>query len=81
MQTLADNADFNTLQTLEIGKETEWFEEDRDGCMEPLLVLLARQTNLQKLEMNAKCLSEAQQQQIRQVITENTPQCEIKFVI
>ena len=51
LQALVDVEDFNTLQTFTIYKESVWFEHDRDGCLAPLLVLVARQANLRCLEL------------------------------
>ena len=41
MQVLADH-DISWLQNIKIRRESRWFENNRDGCMAPLLVLLAR---------------------------------------
>ena len=46
--------------------------------MAPLLVLLARQTSLNTLRMQSNFLSAAQKDQIRKVVTENAPECEMK---
>ena len=46
--------------------------------MGPLLVLLARQTSLNTLEMHDNNLSAAQKDQIRKVVTENAPECKME---
>ena len=45
LQALADHKIYS-LQHLTITNEPKWFANERDGCMAPLLVLLARQTSL-----------------------------------
>ena len=45
--------------------------------MAPLLVLLARQTSLKTLEMGYNKLSASQKDQIRKVVSENAPECEM----
>ena len=74
MQVLADDL-MSSLENLNLEYEESWFEHDRDGCMAPLLVLLARQTSLKTLEMNNNELSDAQKDQIRKVVSENAPEC------
>ena len=44
LQALADHT-IHSLHHLTISDEPNWFE-NRDGCMAPLLVFLARQTSL-----------------------------------
>ena len=82
MKVLADHH-IDWLQNITIIEEYPWFENDRDGCMVPLLVLLARQTSLKTLKMYNN-LSDAQKDQIRKVVSENAPECtmdgEIKVV-
>ena len=50
LQALADHT-IHSLQHLTISFEIAWFASDRDGCMAPLLVLLARQLSLKSLTM------------------------------
>ena len=50
LQALADHT-INSLQHLTISLEQAWFANERDGCIAPLLVLLARQTSLKFLTM------------------------------
>ena len=45
--------------------------------MAPLLVLLARQTSLKHLNMHKNNLSASQTEQIRKVVSENAPECNI----
>ena len=49
LQALADHT-IDSLHHLTISGERKWFE-NRDGCMAPLLVLLARQASLESLTM------------------------------
>ena len=50
MQVLADDH-MDWLEHITFSREENWFRRDRDGCMTPLLVLLARQTSLKTLNM------------------------------
>ena len=80
LQVLADHT-IDSLHHLTISEEHAWFANDRDGCMAPLLALLARQTSLESLTMrsddleDSELLSYAQKQQIRKVVTSNAPEC------
>ena len=70
MKILADDH-INWLHHLTISYEKSWFGtfiedniskermNDRDECMDSLLILLARQTNLQTLTMNENFTSDA----------------------
>ena len=77
MQVLAEHH-IDWLQSITIRDEEAWFGGNRDGCMAPLLVLLARQTSLNTLYMGENNLSDAQKDQIRKVVTENAPECKMK---
>ena len=68
MQVLADH-DISWLQNIKIRRESKWFENNRGGCMDSLLVLLARQTGLKTLMMRINQLSDARKDQIRTVVT------------
>ena len=46
--------------------------------MGPLLTFLAKQTGLQKLTID--CLSDEQQGQIRQTVSDSAPNCEIEIM-
>ena len=74
MQVLADHT-INSLESLNLEMNKKWFKYDRNECMAPLLVLLARQTSLKTLDMNSNELSDAQKDQILKVLTENAPEC------
>ena len=50
MQGLADHR-IHWLQNLTLQCEDNWFKRGRDGCMQFLIMLLARQTNLQLLNL------------------------------
>ena len=43
MEALADDAEFDSLQSLMINREYEWFGNGRDGCIDSLVTLIARQ--------------------------------------
>ena len=58
LQALADHS-IQSLQHVTISGEKAWFKKDRDGCMAPLLVFLARHTSLESLTMKFNKLSEA----------------------
>ena len=79
LQAFADHT-IHSLHHLTISKETEWFK-DRDGCMAPLLVFLARQASLQSLTISKgeffldEMLSEAQKELIHEVVTSNAAGC------
>ena len=81
-EVLADH-DNDKLKSVTINSENDWFAGDRDGCMAPLLVLLARQTSLTTLKMPSSsalpALSDAQKDQIRKVVSESAPECTIEF--
>ena len=77
MQVLADDH-MDWLEHITFWHEERWFE-NRDGCMTPLLVLLARQTSLKTLTMEDNLLSDSQKAQIRQVVTQSAPACQIDF--
>ena len=77
LQALADS-ECNQLTSITISWEPKWFEGTEE-CMGPLLTFLAKQTGLQKLDMLANELSAAQQDQIRQTVSDKTPDCAINF--
>ena len=52
MRVLADHH-IHSLEKLTLD-EKPWFEGGRDGCMQSLVILLARQTNLKLLDMTGK---------------------------
>ena len=76
MKILAD-AEIDSLQNLSFNRERNWFK-GREECLASLLVLLARQTTLKSLEMEFNELSEAQKQQICDVVEQTAANCEIK---
>ena len=43
--------ELKTLEVLKIKYNEAWFANDREGCMDPLLVFLARQAKLLKITM------------------------------
>ena len=51
MNTLA-NGEICTLQKLEITNESNWFANGRQECLESLLVVIQRQTELKLLQIN-----------------------------
>ena len=55
IQVLSDHH-INWLESVEIFGEWNWFENEREECMAPLLVLLARQTSLKTIKMNPEVL-------------------------
>ena len=50
MRVLADHH-INWLERLTLAKEKPWFEGGRDGCMQSLIILLARQANVTLLNL------------------------------
>ena len=46
--------------------------------MVPLLVLRVKQTTLKTLKMDGNFIFDPQKQQIRQVVTQNAPECTIE---
>jgi len=78
LQTLADS-ESNQLTRIHIEMERNWFR-DTDECMGPLLTFLAKQTGLQTLWMQENKLSDAQIDQIRQVVSNSAPNCAIEEV-
>ena len=85
LQELADDT-IESLRHLTISHEDKWFANDRDGCMTPLLELLARQTSLESLTMQGDpeglgdgMFSEDQKEQIVKVVTEKAPDCQIEL--
>lgn len=77
LQALADS-ECNQLTSITINKSDKWFEGTEE-CMGPLLTFLAKQTGLQTLTMIINNLSDAQQGQIRQTVSDSAPNCAIKF--
>ena len=77
MKVLADHRVY-WLQNIDIRGEAQWFKNDRDECMSPLLALLAMQTDLKEFFMFANKLSHTQKSLIHNVIAENAPECELK---
>ena len=75
LQVLADHR-IHWLQELTLAWEKAWFK-DRDGCMQSLIVLLARQTNLKLLYLGYNWHTEEQKQQIRDAIA--SPECRLIF--
>ena len=75
LQALADS-ECNQLTCITINEEASWFY-DTDECMGPLLTFLAKQTGLQTLEMLDSGLSDAQCDQIHQVVSDKAPDCAI----
>ena len=43
MEALAEKAEFDSLQSLTIAEEWKWFEDGRDGCMDALVTIIAKQ--------------------------------------
>ena len=79
LQALADDT-IDSLQHLTISGEPAWFKNGRDGCMAPLLVLLARQTSLKSLTMTHNDLFNNQfygMQKIREVVNSVAAGCQI----
>ena len=50
MQALAES-EFTTLESLTIRHEPKWFANGREECLAPLISVIARQTNLSKLDL------------------------------
>ena len=76
LKALVDS-ECNQLTAITINEEFNWFEGTEE-CMGPLLTFLAKQTGLQTLIMSGNDLSDAQQDQIRQAVTDSAPDCAIK---
>ena len=77
MTALADQSEFTTLQTLEISGESAWFKDNRMECITPLLALITRSSDLQKLIMQRNRLTDDQKATIRGAVTND--QCLIDF--
>ena len=75
MKNLAD-VEIASLKYLTIEWEETWFE-GRVECMTLLLSLLARQPALTELTMKHNLLSATQKQQIRDVVGQTAPSCDI----
>ena len=73
LQVLADYR-IHCLQNLTLADESAWFK-NRDGCMQSLIVLLARQTNLKLLYLGYNWHTEEQKQQIREAVA--NPDCRL----
>lgn len=81
LQTLADIQAFNMLSHLDLSgfnkrMPSKWFL-NQDATVEILLVILARQTQLQSLKVIACVLSDEQKQKIRDAIADTT--CRVIF--
>ena len=63
--TLANHDALLTLTNITIELEKNWFKDDSEECMEPLLIVLARQSNLAILYMEYNGLSRSQAERIR----------------
>ena len=53
MKLLADS-ELSSLHSLTIARERDWFKEGRNGCMESLITLIERQTELELLNMRGE---------------------------
>ena len=70
------NDSIQTLQKLTIKNEWNWFRGEEDECLAPLLIVLARLSNLTLLAMDNNKLTVEQEQRIRNAIIND--KCEIK---
>ena len=59
LKTLAAD-DFDSLQSLTIADEKKWFEGGRDGCIDSLVTIIAKQHELKFLNMQGKYEDEYQ---------------------
>ena len=73
MQILADDG-FDWLQSLTIASEG-WFKDGRDGCMDSLVTLIARQSELKLLNLHYNDFTEEQEQRIRNAVA--NPECRV----
>ena len=73
MQTLADDG-FDWLQSLTIG-ESLWFEGGRDDCMDSLVTIIAKQQELQFLDLHGNEFIEEQESRIRGAVA--SPDCRV----
>ena len=58
MEALAENAEFDSLQSLTIVREWKWFKNGRDGCIDSLVTLIARQNELKFLDLHDNGITE-----------------------
>ena len=58
MEALANDAQFDSLHSLTIVGEYEWFEDGTDECIEPLVTLIARQNELKFLDLHDNNITE-----------------------
>ena len=71
MKAIADDR-IDSLHSLSIADEEKWFGGGRDGCMDSLVTLIARQSELKLLRMRGRLqryeLTEEQEQKIRSAV-------------
>ena len=72
MQALADH-EIHWLKSLTISLEIAWFEGGGDDFMAALITVIARQTDLEDLDVCANCLSEEQEQRIKSAVAKPEP--------
>ena len=75
MQVLADDR-IDSLHSLTTARESKWFG-GRDGCVESLFALIARQPELKLRNMHGNGLAEEQKQQVRNAVA--SPDCRLVF--
>ena len=75
MQALADH-EIYWLKSLAIISEKAWFEDGGDEFMAALITVIARQTDLEDLDLSYNGLSEEQKQKIRSAVTKLEPKLE-----
>ena len=82
MRALAD-AKLDQLRSLIIANEKNWFKEGRGGCIDSLVTLIARQSELKFLDLHGGkysydyCLTVEHQQQVRNAVAK--PECRLIF--
>ena len=75
MEALAENAEFDSLHSLTIADEWRWFKDGRDGCIDSLVTLIARQHELKFLDLHWNEITEEHQQLIRSAVV--SPDCRV----
>ena len=76
MQALADH-EIHWLKSLEIFEEKAWFEGGGDDFMAALITVIARQTDLEDLDVfRDNWLSEEQEQKIKSAVAKPEPKKE-----
>ena len=75
MSAIADDK-IDTLHTLTIADEENWFE-GRDGCVDSLVILVARQSELKLPDLRYNGFTEEQAQRVRSAVANS--ECRLIF--